>query len=305
VREGRGQRHVPRDYRPARPDREYCEIIAQLAPTGVLRAGINLSNFLLVTGRTPAGEPEGVAPDMARAVAERLGVPVRYVPYPRPGELADAAGTGAWDIGLIGAEPQRAEKIAFSPAYAEIEATYLVPPGSPITAIEEVDRPGTRIAVAARRLRPLARAQHPPRHAGPRAEPRRRLPHLRRAEAGGAGRAATEAADRRREAAGRAHPRGQVHGGAAGDRHGARERRRRRLPARLRRGGEGVRPGRAADRAHQVRGLSVAPALGRSTRRRETFLLGAALRHAIHVPCPSPFQQDERPAQERLAAAAC
>ncbi|MGG5889767.1 transporter substrate-binding domain-containing protein [Falsiroseomonas sp. HC035] len=126
------------------------EILAQLAPTGVLRAGINLSNFLLVTGRSASGDPEGVSPSMARALADRLGVPVRYVPYPRPGELADAAGTGAWDIGLIGAEPQRAERIAFTAAYAEIEATYLVPAGSPITSLAEVDRPGVRIAVAAR-----------------------------------------------------------------------------------------------------------------------------------------------------------
>ncbi len=126
------------------------DILAQLAPTGVLRAGINLGNFLLVTGRSAAGEPEGVSPDMARAIADRLGVPVRYVPYPRPGELADAAGTGAWDIGLIGAEPQRAEKIAFTAAYCEIEATYLVPAGSPIASIAEVDRPGVRIASTAR-----------------------------------------------------------------------------------------------------------------------------------------------------------
>ena len=52
---------------------------AQLAPTGVLRAGINLSNFLLVTGRLPNGDPDGVSPDMARAIAEQLGVPVKLV----------------------------------------------------------------------------------------------------------------------------------------------------------------------------------------------------------------------------------
>jgi polar amino acid transport system substrate-binding protein len=126
------------------------EIVAQLAPTGVLRAGINLSNFLLVTGRSPSGEPQGVSPDMARAIADKLGVPVRYVTYPRPGELADAVESDAWDIGLIGAEPQRAQKIAFTAAYAEIEATYLVPAGSPITSIAEVDRRGVRIAVTAR-----------------------------------------------------------------------------------------------------------------------------------------------------------
>src|SRR3712207_7588557 len=116
------------------------DVLSELAPTGVLRAGINLGNFLLVTGRSASGDPEGVSPDMARAIADRLGVPVRYVPYARPGELADAAGTGAWDIGLIGAEPPRAEKIAFTPAYCEIEATYLVPAASPIASIAEVDR---------------------------------------------------------------------------------------------------------------------------------------------------------------------
>ena len=126
------------------------EIVSELASTGVLRAAINMGNFLLVTGRSPSGDPEGVAPDMAREIASSLGVPVLYVPYARPGELADAAGTGVWDIGLIGAEPQRAEKIAFTPAYVEIEATYLVPAGSPLTTIAEVDRAGVRIAVTAR-----------------------------------------------------------------------------------------------------------------------------------------------------------
>jgi polar amino acid transport system substrate-binding protein len=126
------------------------EIISELAPTGVLRAAINMGNALLVTGRSPSGDPVGVAPDMAREIASRLGVPVAYVPYARPGELADAAGTGVWDIGLIGAEPQRAEKITFTPAYVEIEATYLVPAGSRLNAIAEVDRTGVRIAVTAR-----------------------------------------------------------------------------------------------------------------------------------------------------------
>jgi len=127
-----------------------AEIIAQLAPHGVLRAGINLSNFLLVTGRTASGDPEGVSPSMARAIADRLGVPVRYVTFPKPGELADQAGKDVWDIGLIGAEPARAETIAFTAAYAEIEATYLVPPGSPLRVTADVDKPGVRIAVTAR-----------------------------------------------------------------------------------------------------------------------------------------------------------
>lgn len=126
------------------------EIRDELAPTGVLRAAINMSNFLLVTGETPEGDPDGVSPDMARALAERLGVPVTFVTFKTPGELADAAVEDVWDIGNIGAEPERAKHIAFTPAYVEIEATYLVPAGSPIQSIEEVDRDGIRIAVGAR-----------------------------------------------------------------------------------------------------------------------------------------------------------
>src|SRR6201996_6811537 len=125
-------------------------LVAELAPHGVLRAAINMGNFLLVTGKDPSGDPTGVSPDMAAAIAARLGVPVEYVAFAKPGELADAAGTGVWDIGLIGAEPARAEKIDFTAAYVEIEATYLVPPGSPIKSIAEVDVKGNRIAVTAR-----------------------------------------------------------------------------------------------------------------------------------------------------------
>jgi polar amino acid transport system substrate-binding protein len=126
------------------------QAIAELAPRGVLRAAINMGNFLLVTGRTPSGDPSGVSPDMAAAVAARLGVPVTFVPYARPGEIADDAEKDAWDIGNIGAEPQRAAVVNFTAAYCEIEATYLVPAGSPIRGVDEIDQPGRRVAVTAR-----------------------------------------------------------------------------------------------------------------------------------------------------------
>ncbi len=122
--------------------------VAALAPTGTLRAAINISNFLLVTGRGADGNPEGVSPDMAKTLAGQLGVGIELLRYKTPSLLADAAETGAWDVGNIGAEPARAKTIAFTAAYCEIEATYLVPPGSPITSVDEVDRPGVRIASA-------------------------------------------------------------------------------------------------------------------------------------------------------------
>lgn len=125
-----------------------AEIIAQLAPTGVLRAGINMSNFLLVVDKTPSGDPIGPSPSVAAEIADALGVPLKLVPYDNPSAVAAAAGTGEWDIGNIGAEPQRAAVMDFTAAYAEIEATYLVPPGSTIQSVDEVDRPGNRISVS-------------------------------------------------------------------------------------------------------------------------------------------------------------
>ncbi|MFK7915489.1 MAG: transporter substrate-binding domain-containing protein [Pseudomonadales bacterium] len=131
-----------RDAMPA-PD---AGVIAALAPTGRLRAGINLSNFLLVASGPDAMPPVGVSPGMASALATMLGVEVEYVGFASPGAVADAAQDNVWDIGNIGAEPARAEYIRFTNAYCEIEATCLLRGDSPIEAFDAVDRPGVRIA---------------------------------------------------------------------------------------------------------------------------------------------------------------
>jgi len=121
---------------------------SELAPTGKLRVGINLGNFLLTATDPATGEYRGIAVDLGRELGRRLGVPVEIIGYPSPGALADAANTGAWDVGFLGAEPQRANEIDFTAAYVEIEATYLVPPGSPLKTIADVDREGVRIAIS-------------------------------------------------------------------------------------------------------------------------------------------------------------
>jgi polar amino acid transport system substrate-binding protein len=123
---------------------------SELAPTGKLRVGINYGNFLLVNKDPASGEYRGIAVDLGRELGRRLDVPVDLVAFETAGTLADAAKAGAWDVAFLGNEPQRAGEIAFSPAYLEIEAGYLVPAGSPIRTIAEVDREGVRIAVAAK-----------------------------------------------------------------------------------------------------------------------------------------------------------
>jgi polar amino acid transport system substrate-binding protein len=124
--------------------------VAALAPTGTLRVAVNMRNFLLVTGTDEAGNPDGVSPDLGRALASSLDVDIELVPFATPDELADAAQLGVWDIGNIGAAPKRAEHIAFTGAYCEIECTYLVPAGAAVVSVDDVDQPGRRIATSAR-----------------------------------------------------------------------------------------------------------------------------------------------------------
>jgi polar amino acid transport system substrate-binding protein len=125
-------------------------IIEQLAPKGYLRAAINLSNFLLVTGTDDQGNPEGVSPDLAKALANELNIEYKLIPFKRPGELADAVIDDVWDIGNIANESERAKSITFSHPYTLIESTFLVRESSKINSLKDVDKKDVRIAVAER-----------------------------------------------------------------------------------------------------------------------------------------------------------
>jgi polar amino acid transport system substrate-binding protein len=122
------------------------QIANQLAPNGVLTAGIYLGNFLLVTGKDNQGNPDGVSPDLAKAIAAALNMKVQLLPFDTQGELVEAVANGICGIGLVGSDPDRAQKITFAPAYVEIEASYLVPPNSTLKTIASVDAPGIQIA---------------------------------------------------------------------------------------------------------------------------------------------------------------
>ena len=126
------------------------KIQKELSSKGILRVAINMSNFLLVTDKTKDGTPIGVSPDMAYELANKLDLQLKLIPYASPGEIADDAANDKWDICNIGAEPQRAEKINFSAAYAEIQATYIVQSNSKINNILDVDKIGNKICVASR-----------------------------------------------------------------------------------------------------------------------------------------------------------
>ena len=120
---------------------------AELTPTGKLRVGINFGNGLLARKDPVTAAPRGIAVDLARELGVRVGVPVEVVGYESAGTMADGA-TEAWDVAFLGADPARANQIAFTAAYLEIESTYLVPARSPLSTMADVDRAGVRIAVS-------------------------------------------------------------------------------------------------------------------------------------------------------------
>ena len=122
-----------------------ADLIRDFAPTGPLRAAINLGNIVLAQGTADA--PRGVTVDLARELARRLGVELRFVPFNAAGKVVDALKDNVWDVAFLAIEPVRAAEIAFTAPYVIIEGVYVVPANSPIKAIENVDRKGVRIAV--------------------------------------------------------------------------------------------------------------------------------------------------------------
>ena len=125
-------------------------IFKTLLPKGILRAGINMSNFLLVTGKKADGSPDGVSPDLVKQIALDLKVNYELIPFDRPGELADAVNDDIWDIGNIAYEPERANTISFTNPYVLIDANFLIRKNSELKTNKDIDKTGVSIVVAER-----------------------------------------------------------------------------------------------------------------------------------------------------------
>jgi polar amino acid transport system substrate-binding protein len=122
-------------------------VVTELAPSGKLRAAINFGNAVLAQKDPASGEPRGVSPALARELAQRLGVPVAFVPFEAAGKVFDALPSGVWDVAFLAIDPTRAAGIDFTAPYVMIEGTYVVPANSPLRTIADVDRDGVRVAV--------------------------------------------------------------------------------------------------------------------------------------------------------------
>jgi polar amino acid transport system substrate-binding protein len=123
-----------------------ADVMKDLAPTGKLRAAINLGNPVLVQQDAATKDLGGVTIALARELARRLGVPADLVTFDAAGKVFAALKDGIWDIAFLAIEPVRAAEIAFTAPYVIIEGGYLVLANSPLKVIADVDRPGIRIA---------------------------------------------------------------------------------------------------------------------------------------------------------------
>lgn len=122
-------------------------ILHAFAPQGVLRASINLGNPILAHRDPATGEVGGVSVDLARAFAQRLGVPVEWVVFDAAGKSVEAVTAERADIGFFAVDPLRGQGIRFTAPYVLIEGAYLVRDDSPLQSNDEVDRSGQRVIV--------------------------------------------------------------------------------------------------------------------------------------------------------------
>jgi polar amino acid transport system substrate-binding protein len=121
--------------------------VADLVAAGKVRVGLGLGNHASAFKDPATGEMRGVATDLARALAARIGVALEMVEYPRPGAVFEGARSGAWDVTFLVVDPLREAAADASPAYMRSEFTYLVPAGSPIHDVAEADQAGVKIGV--------------------------------------------------------------------------------------------------------------------------------------------------------------
>ena len=123
------------------------DIIKKIAPTGILRVGVNMSNFLLVNSKDKLGVIDGVSPGIGKKLAKELNISFEIVQFANPGLLADAVDNNEWDIGNIASEKERGKTIDFSDPYVNIDANFLFREEDNFKNNNDVDQSGIQIAV--------------------------------------------------------------------------------------------------------------------------------------------------------------
>jgi polar amino acid transport system substrate-binding protein len=122
--------------------------VADLIKAGRIRVGLGVVAPHWAIKDPATGELRGVAVDLSRALAARLGIELVLVEYRSPSRVPEGLKVGAWDVGFLGISASRTSLVDFAPPHMQVDATYLVPAGSSVRKIADADQPGIRIAVA-------------------------------------------------------------------------------------------------------------------------------------------------------------
>jgi polar amino acid transport system substrate-binding protein len=130
----------------AAADAVSAEARVQLAPTGKLRAAFLMFEPALAS-RDAAGEPIGVAPDLARALAERTGLPLDPILFDAPASYAQSVGSLKWDIAFAGRDAAGAGRVDYGPAFVLIDHELLLAPGRTFRDLADIDRDKVRVGV--------------------------------------------------------------------------------------------------------------------------------------------------------------
>lgn len=124
------------------------QVRSEIAPTGTIRAAVNMSNAALIRWDENAGALVGPSAEIAGRIAHELDRELSLIRYGSAADILSAADGGEWDIAFIASDPSRTDRFSFSPPYISVEATYLVPVASPCRTADELDSKGIRIASA-------------------------------------------------------------------------------------------------------------------------------------------------------------
>jgi polar amino acid transport system substrate-binding protein len=119
----------------------------EIAPTGKLRVGMHAANANLVT-RAPDGSVSGLAIDMGKFFAAKLGVPFEPVVYPSNASFVASFGKGDWDTTIAGRNSFAETLLDYMPVVIQVEYVFVAAPGIGIADAGEVDKTGIRIGVA-------------------------------------------------------------------------------------------------------------------------------------------------------------
>jgi polar amino acid transport system substrate-binding protein len=132
----------------ARAQAAAADVASSLAPGGRLRIAINYGNAVLAQRDSQTGRLSGVSVDIAEELARRLGLPFTLVPFDAAGKVSAASTQDLWDVAFLARDPERARDIAFTAPYIVINGTYVVRKDSRLSAPDQLDRDGIRIAVS-------------------------------------------------------------------------------------------------------------------------------------------------------------